>query len=211
MSQTSPEVLEHFKAMATACAAKIVEVSSPSEIARYVVDVCTEKTPCEILAEEPGTATGPEKGPNGMPTRAQRIIAAPGIDAALFGELKTAAEEKGFACIDGGVRKYLAGIDVGLSFALCGVAASGTCLVATTDEDVRLAGMVSEISIIVLKKSDIYPDLPSVCNILRDLQKDGQASYNTFITGPSRTADIERVSALGVHGPLELHIILLED
>jgi L-lactate dehydrogenase complex protein LldG len=37
------------------------------------------------------------------------------------------------------------------------------------------------------------------------------ADYTSFITGASRTADIERVLAIGVHGPLELHILLLED
>ncbi|MDD6181871.1 MAG: lactate utilization protein [Desulfovibrionaceae bacterium] len=211
MSQATPEVLENFKAKAGLCGATVVEAASLSEVAQYVVDVCANKTPCEILADEPGVAVGPEKGPNGMPTRAQRIIAAPCVDEKVFAELKKLAEEKGFACLDGGLRKHLSGIDVGLSFAKCGVAASGTCLVAGTDEDARLAGMISEINVVVLNKSAIYPDLPSVCGILRDLQKDGQISYNTFISGPSRTADIERVPAVGVHGPLELHIILLED
>jgi L-lactate dehydrogenase complex protein LldG len=83
-------------------------------------------------------------------------------------------------------------------------------LANTDKEDVRLSGMISEIHILVLQKSQIYPDLPSVAQILRDRMKDGKRTYSTFITGPSRTADIERVGAIGVHGPLELHIILLE-
>ena len=45
---------------------------------------------------------------------------------------------------------------------------------------------------------------------MRERQKDGKISYTSLITGPSRTADIERVGAIGVHGPLSVHIILLE-
>ena len=91
------------------------------------------------------------------------------------------------------------------------MAASGTCLVATTNEDARLAGMISEINVLLLKKSEIYPDLPSITDILRQCMTAEPGTFTTLITGPSRTADIERVAAVGVHGPLELHIVILED
>ncbi len=91
-----------------------------------------------------------------------------------------------------------------------GIAATGTCVVATDDEETRLATMLPEVSIIVLNASDIVPDLPDIAPFLRERQTAGRASYTSFITGPSRTADIERVSAIGVHGPLELVIILAE-
>ena len=211
MSEMTPDVVENFKIKAGLVGAVVTEQPSLEAAVQYVIDVCASKSPCEILAEEPEAAVGPEKGPNGMPTRAQRIIAAPEVDKAVFDDRAAKAKAQGFACLSEGLRKHLAGIDVGLSFAICGVAASGTCLVAGTQEDTRLAGMISEINVIVLKKSAIYPDLPAVCGILRDLQKDAAINYSTFITGPSRTADIERVPATGVHGPLELHIILLED
>ena len=64
--------------------------------------------------------------------------------------------------------------------------------------------------VIVLRAADIVPNLADTAAFLRERQSDGRISYTSFITGPSRTADIERVSAIGVHGPLDLHIILLE-
>ena len=162
-----------------------------------------------MLADEPGAEKGP-LGPNGVPTRVKRIVAAPTLDDERFAKLSAACEAAGFLCLREGLRNHLAGSDVGFSQAELGVAASGTCMVNTDSEEGRLAGMISEINVIALKKSEIYPHLPAIAEKLRARMGDGTPTYTTFITGPSRTADIERVAAVGVHGPLELHIILLE-
>ena len=98
---------------------------------------------------------------------------------------------------------------VGVVRAAKGIAQTGTCIVVTDDESVRLDTMLPEVSVILLNRADILPDLPSAAPFLRAEQMQGRASYVSFITGPSRTADIERVSAIGVHGPLELHIVLI--
>ena len=108
------------------------------------------------------------------------------------------------------MRKYLSGFDVGVAWADFAVAASGTCALDSTNEDMRLATMLCEDSVILLRKSTIREDLASIVDTLGKMQSTGEACFHAFITGPSRTADIERVLTLGVHGPLELHVILLE-
>jgi len=202
-------LVELFRARAEAVAAKVVEVETLADVVPYIINVCETKTPCELLADEPDVLTGPA-GPNGCPTRKERIIAAPSLDDETFQALYDAGKEKGFLVIKEGLRNHLAGMDIGVNEAILGVAPSGTCMVCGSSEEARLATMVTEISMLILKKSTIYPNLPSVAQALRDRQRDGQISYTTFISGPSRTADIERVGAVGVHGPLELHVILLE-
>ena len=204
------QMVETFIAKATAVNAVVQDLPTIAAALHYVVDVCAGKTPAELLADEHGTEQGPP-GPNNQPTRVKRIVAAPDLSEDEFAVLSKACEEKGFLCIREGLRNYVAGVDVGVSKALLGVAASGTCMMNTDREDVRLSGMVSEIHVIFLCKSDIYPDLPSIAQFLRERMNEAPSTYTTLISGPSRTADIERVAAVGVHGPLELHIILLED
>ena len=99
---------------------------------------------------------------------------------------------------------------VGVARAARGIAETGTCVVVTDDEETRLATMLPETSLLILRVADIVPTLPDMAPFLRERQADGKISYTSFITGPSRTADIERVSAIGVHGPLDVHVILVE-
>lgn len=210
MPSVNTELVDAFSSKAGMVNAVVQELPNMSAALQYVVDLCAQKAPCEMLADEPDTAKGP-LGPNGVPTRLEKIMAAPAVQDDVFKELEDLCKEKGITLLRQGLSKYLAGIDLGLSPAVCGVAASGTCMVNTTNEDARLAGMIAEINVLLLKKNEIYPDLPAITDILRQYMNAEPGTFTTLITGPSRTADIERVAAVGVHGPLELHIILLEE
>jgi L-lactate dehydrogenase complex protein LldG len=108
------------------------------------------------------------------------------------------------------LRDHLAGIDLGLTMADFGIAETGTLVIDSSSEEVRLATMISEVHVAVLPKNRIREAAFELEEDLRQLMG-ATPNYTAFITGASRTADIERVLALGVHGPLELHILLLEE
>lgn len=210
MPAVNQELADAFSAKAAMVNAVVQELPNMQAALQYVVDLCEKKMPCEMLAEEPGTPKGP-LGPNKVPTRLEKIMAAPALDDDSFNALAGMCKEKNILLLRSGLRKYLAGIDLGVSPALVGVAASGTCMVDTDNEDARLAGMIAEVNVLLLPKNEIYPDLPAITEILRERMNSRPDTFTTLITGPSRTADIERVAAVGVHGPLELHIVLLEE
>jgi L-lactate dehydrogenase complex protein LldG len=64
---------------------------------------------------------------------------------------------------------------------------------------------------VIARESQLLPDLPAAFELLNKTYGDAYPSLITFITGPSRTGDIERILVLGAHGPRILTIILLRD
>jgi L-lactate dehydrogenase complex protein LldG len=105
------------------------------------------------------------------------------------------------------VRNFPGGIDMGLTLMDFGIAETGTLVLNSDSEETRLSTMLCETHVAVIDKTDIRETALAMANELTQMTKH-PSSYTAFITGASRTADIERVLALGVHGPLELHIIL---
>ncbi len=128
-----------------------------------------------------------------------------------YEKFSTLCKTNDIECITDEISNYLGGIDIGLSFAECAVAASGTCLVNCANEEIRLASMISEINIIFLEKSKIYQSLDDISDFMEQLLSSDEAQCITFISGASRTSDIERILTIGAHGPLEMHVVLLDN
>lgn len=96
----------------------------------------------------------------------------------------------------------------GANFAL---AVTGTLVLESTPEPIRLASTLPERHVALLDPAKIIDDLVAATPILRRFHQEMPRNFLAYITGPSRTADIERVLTIGVHGPKELFIMLLED
>jgi L-lactate dehydrogenase complex protein LldG len=90
------------------------------------------------------------------------------------------------------------------------IAETGTLVINSEDEHLRLATMLSESLSVVVYKSNIVSKLENIISFMNEINSKENA-YIAFITGPSRTADIERVLTIGVHGPVELICYIIED
>lgn len=206
--EQNTELVEQFRTKAELVSATVKDLSGMDEALQYVVELCESKDACQLLLS--GCGENLSDGAEGLcETIAQKTICAPELPKAQYGKLKKLADEKGFNCIDKGMRENLGGIDIGVTRINHGIAETGSLVLDSCREEVRIASMLAEIHVAILKKSDIFPDAFAAQDYLKkEMKKD--ADYHAFITGASRTADIERVLAMGVHGPLELHILLLE-
>jgi L-lactate dehydrogenase complex protein LldG len=98
----------------------------------------------------------------------------------------------------------------GISMATSGVAETGSLLLELPDPVERAATALPPFHIVFLRASTIVPDMHALSGILERLLSSTRHTYLSLTTGPSRTADIERVLTIGVHGPSELHILILE-
>jgi len=103
------------------------------------------------------------------------------------------------------------GIHTALTSAQWGIAETGTLVLNSLSEDMRIATMLAEIHVAILPVEKIRPDAESLAHELSAVFESDTPSYTAFITGASRTSDIERVLTVGVHGPRELHILIVGD
>jgi L-lactate dehydrogenase complex protein LldG len=107
-----------------------------------------------------------------------------------------------------GSRGDLFDADAGVTAVQWGIAETGTLVLVSATERHRLASLVPPIHIALLPASCI---VGTMCEVLEGIAHAPHNQAVTFITGPSRTADIELTLVVGVHGPRQLDICVIRD
>jgi len=104
-------------------------------------------------------------------------------------------------------RERSADAKVGISQLDWAMASTGSLVQDATPVERRLASTLPPIHIAIIDTNRLVADMPAVFSKIGPQQ----TNYISFITGPSRTADIERVLTIGVHGPEKLIIVFVDD
>jgi len=99
---------------------------------------------------------------------------------------------------------------LGVAIAEGAIAETGSAIMSEPRAHARSVTLMTETLVVVCPTAALLPSLDEAATVLRAISAGG-ASYATFVTGPSRTADIERQLTVGVQGPSAFHVLLVDD
>ena len=89
------------------------------------------------------------------------------------------------------------------------VAQTGSVLVTSRSAGGRALSVLPPHHVVLARRGQLLRDLPEAFALLKQKYAQNYPSFISFITGPSRTGDIERILVLGAHGPKKLTILCL--
>ena len=179
---------------------KVARVASGQEAADYIAVLVRELEPRSILRS------------------AHSVLDRLDLDAALSGtgiELGVMAidEQAAGATRDDQrrtLRQRAIVADIGITGVDYAIAETGTCVLLPRKGLSRLVSLLPPVHVAVVEKGQVLPSLDELFTLRRnDFLQGDLGSYMNLITGPSRSADIEYTLVTGVHGPGEVHMVLI--
>ncbi len=108
------------------------------------------------------------------------------------------------------VKNDLAGCDVSITGCEYLVARTGSIVMSTAQSSGRSVSVYAPVHICIAYTSQLVYDIKDALQAAKDKYGNHLPSLITFATGPSRTADIEKTLVVGVHGPKEVYLFLVE-
>lgn len=108
------------------------------------------------------------------------------------------------------VKTGLSQCDVAITGCEYLVARTGSVVMSAAQASGRSASVYAPIHICIAYTSQVVYDLKDALLAIKDKYGNELPSFITFASGPSRTADIEKTLVVGVHGPKEVYLFLVE-
>lgn len=176
---------ETFRARAEAVSAEVHRFPGKAEALQFVADLLRR----DGVSAAPGGHAVWAGGP--FLSAADRSAVAPGAPALRFDV----------------TRELAATARAGVTEADFAIVNTGTLAHAADAVEGRLASTLPPLHVALVPTSRLVPDLGALFARLSP----AQTRYLALVTGPSRTADIERVLTIGVHGPKRLVIVFADD
>lgn len=177
-------MFEQFKARATGVGAEVHRVATRRDAVDFILGFLKK----EGVSELPGSHAVWADGPFLRGVDRELLKGVPGLSLEV-------------------TREYAAQAKVGISEMSFAVADTGSLVQDQTAVDQRLASSLTGIHVAVVPSRNIVSDKTALFSRISPKT----SRYIAFITGPSRTADIERVLTIGVHGPERLIILFVDE
>ncbi len=111
------------------------------------------------------------------------------------------------------LRQEMGRADMGITGVDYAIAETGTCVLVPRKGVSRAVSLLPPIHVALVEPHQVYETLDDLFALRRLaflLGRGDMGSYLSFISGPSRTADIEQTIVVGVHGPVEAHMVILD-
>ncbi len=177
------EFFEEFAMRAQNVAAKVFRVKTAVEAQSVIVDIIKNSQAKKVVATN-------------------EILSSSGLRntlASMNVELYTSQSD---------IRTHADTSDVGIAGVEFGIAETGSVCEDGFAIEQRLITTLPPISIVIMHSGNV---VPTIAAAFETISKVFNRGYLSFITGPSRTSDIERVLTIGVHGPSQLVIIAIDE
>jgi len=142
-----------------------------------------------------------------IPREVARYLAATGLEPRIVSWPEFAALDWASAGVAFEARPAHRDDKTGLTGSTCAIAETGTTLLLGAPDEPKVTALLPETHVCVVRKSRLLGTLEEAFALVR--RERGELPRSAFfVSGPSRTADIEQTMVIGAHGPYRVHVII---
>ncbi|SMB89340.1 L-lactate dehydrogenase complex protein LldG [Desulfonispora thiosulfatigenes DSM 11270] len=179
------ELFQEFKEKAEALTVKVINVKTAAEAEASILKEITEE-------------------------KAKIVCAVKSMELVNIQNIQEKAKKSGVDFSLEIDRDIIEKAQIGISEFDLGIADLGTIVQDADDVQKRLVSTLPPIHIAVLQKKAIVDTLQSSLEVINKTYNGNPSNFIAYVTGPSKTSDIERVLTIGVHGPGKLIVVVID-